>query len=139
MGKTDGERLKRWRQNQKAKGRRHISFMLSLEATEALDKIQTETGESVAGVFDRLTQGTLPIAKKIVPDIKLDVISGIKDKISPEKQKVLDLIRTLREQHGLSHIQIAKYLNEEGIETFSGKGVHGQGQIGKLLKKMGVK
>ena len=64
MGKTDAERLKRWRQRELAKGRKSISFMLSCEATSKLKSIQLRTGETISGVIERLLLGRGPTVKR---------------------------------------------------------------------------
>lgn len=63
MGKTDSERLQRWRKKEMAKGRKNISVLLSTAATEKLDSIQTRTGESIADIIERLLLGKGPPAK----------------------------------------------------------------------------
>ena len=57
MGKTDSERLQRWRKKEMAKGRKNISFLLSVEATEKLDRIQERTRKSIAQIIERLLLG----------------------------------------------------------------------------------
>ena len=42
------------RSRERQKGRKHINFVLSPEATEKLNAIQNQTGDSIAKIIDRL-------------------------------------------------------------------------------------
>lgn len=42
------------RSRERQKGRKHINFVLSPEATEKLNAIQDETGDSIVNIIDRL-------------------------------------------------------------------------------------
>ena len=142
MGKTDLERLQRWRKKEMAKGRKNVSVLLSLEATEELDNIQTRTGESIANIIERLLLGKGPSTVRDTDnqgvDMDMDTIGKIKAKLTPEKEQLMHLMKQLRIDQGLSHVQIAVYLDKKEVPTLSGKGTWQQGSVGRILKKWGI-
>ena len=129
---TNTERVRRWRHKERAKGRKFVSFLLSLEATKKLRDIQGRTGESISQIIERLLLGKGPAG------VNLDTVGKIKDRMTPERQQLMNLIRQLRVGEGLSHKQIAEYLEEKDEPTISGRGRWQQGSVGKLLKKWDI-
>lgn len=166
MSKTDKERFKRWREKQKARGRKHISLILSLEATDKLNRERDRTGESIAQIINRLllnlgevaskqkidvaskqeldvTSKRLPVASKRTETkakslIDPEILEEVKaDPIDPEKQRKIDMVIELRAQ-GLSFQRIADYMSKQGETTLSGRGTWRQGAVGKILRKAGI-
>ena len=136
MGKTDTERLQRWRKKEMAKGRKNISVLLSTAATEKLDGIQTRSGESIAAVMERLLLGKSPASPVVGSTLDMEAIEKIRTgKMPAEKEQVKNLITELRLNERLSHKQIAEYLIIQEVPTISGRGHWQAGSVGKLLKK----
>jgi hypothetical protein len=64
MSMTDAERYKKWRKKQKARGRKQIGFLLSLEATDKLNRERDRTGKSIAEIINRLIVNMKETASK---------------------------------------------------------------------------
>lgn len=120
MGKTDGDR-------------KNISVLLSIEATEKLNNIQTRTGENISQIIERLILGKAPAGA-----LDVNGVGKIRGRMTPERKQLMNLIRQLRIGEGLSHERIADYLDRQKVPTLSGRGRWQQGTIGRLLKKWGI-
>jgi len=152
MGKTDAERLQRWRDKGRAEGRKNISVLLSIDATKKLADIQGRTGESISGIVERLLLGKGPRntsqeslkgpsspIKDSGQTLDMEAIAKIRAGNKPaERTQVENLIRELRENEKFSHKKIADYLISQEVPTISGRGQWQAGAIGKMLKKWDI-
>jgi Recombinase len=111
---TDRERVKRWRAKHQKSGGRSLQVMLTPEARKALDLERKKTGESITAIVNRaiLQLGRTETAGRTS-------IMGTKQ---PERDDIMAKILIMHALHDMNQSQIAKALNDKGVQTFSGKG-----------------
>jgi hypothetical protein len=125
--KADRERVKRWREKHQKSGGQSLQVMLTPEARKVLDHERERTGESITAIVNRavLQLGTKETA-------------GSADTIGtrqPKRDNIVAKIIMMNHQ-GMNHSQIARALNDKGVQTFSGKGTWYPGTIRNLLNSL---
>ena len=112
--KTDRERLKRWRNNELAKGNKQIQLMLTPEDQAVLEDEKSRTGEP----YVRIINHAIVALKESMPKARS---SGAKRVLEPLQKAIREMILKM-DRAGKNHSQISKHLNDKGISILSGKG-----------------
>ncbi len=97
------------------------------QAAESKARV-AEAREKSAEAVEKLVENLPEIIQQTAPTRSIPS----RRKISPKKQEVLDLINKLRDEEEMTYEEVAAYLIENNIPTFSGRGRWHQQTIHRL-------
>ena len=119
-------RQRKWRLRQKEKGLKPVAGMVSGEAFAILKKEKQKTGETVSRILEKallnLSTSMEPVASPPLP-----AAAGTEENPKQEmdfEQRKADVhakIKKMRTEDNLPFNEIARFFNEEGLETLSGE------------------
>jgi len=139
LGK-ERQRQQRWRNRQREKGLKPITGMISQKAFDILTEEKKKTGETVSDTIEKAL-----LHLKIQPDQcnsqkDTDVIID-RNKTSSEKgtkyqEEIIHRITRMRSDENLPFNEIARLLNEKGLETLTGEDCWDGKGIYNIYKKV---
>lgn len=134
MAKSAAERQREWKARQRVGGKKPVTVMLSKEAHKVLEEEKNRTGEKYPDIIERAVLNlenkdkVTSNNKTAKPPLSIPVTSNEE----AYRAQIINRIFSMKDESELSFGEIARRFNEEGIETFSGKGKW----HGKTISKM---
>ena len=101
--------------------------MLTLEARKVLDQEREQTGESITAIVNR---AILQLAAEDKAE-RTDTLGTRQQELDRLMAKII-----IMDDQGMNQAQIARALNDKGVQTFSGKGTWYPATIRNLLNSL---
>ncbi len=135
---TAAERQKRWRERQKAKGKRNLTITISREIVDDLEKLRSGNNENLSDIIERAIVHFLNFNDRIQKDFHTQ--SNYTETLKqPLRDEVIHQIMSLHEKENLGFAEIARRLTADGIRTFTGKREWKGQTVSMLYKKEKIK